>query len=74
MGTARAFTTGTQDMIESRLGELCCGVASMFGGKIDLAYQRGYPPTVNAYPEHVDAVKAAAAKIVGGDRTGAPQR
>jgi amidohydrolase len=73
LGTARSFTADTQDLIERRMREVCCGVAATFGGEIDLVYTRGYPPTVNGHPAHVDAVKTAAGAIVGG-RTGYPQR
>ena len=45
-GTCRSFNAKTQDMIEARMGELCCGVASMFGGEINLHYKRGACPSV----------------------------
>ena len=34
----------------------------------------GYPPTVNAYPECVEVVKTAAAKVVGVANAGLPQK
>ena len=74
LGTCRSFTPDTQALIERRMREVCCGVAATFGGEVALDYVRGYPPTVNAYPEHVDAVKAAGAAVVGAARTGYPQR
>lgn len=40
-GTTRSFTSGTQNMIKCRMGEICCGVAATFGGEIDLDYQYG---------------------------------
>lgn len=61
-------------MIKTRMCEVCCGVAATYGGKIDLNYQYGYPPTDNAYPECVAVVRSAAAKIVGEDRSGLPQK
>lgn len=67
-GTCRSFTPETQDLIESRMKDVCCGVAQTFGGEIDLNYKRIYPPTVNAYPEYVTTVQKAAAKIVGDER------
>jgi amidohydrolase len=32
---------------------------------LDVAPVDGYPPTINSYPEHVDIIVNAAAKIVG---------
>ena len=69
-GTCRTFTSETQDLIESRMNDVCCGIARTYGGEIDLRYNRVYPPTVNAYPEHVKVVQKSAAKIVGEDRSG----
>jgi len=68
-GTCRSFTPETQELIKNRMNDVCCGVARMFGGEIDMNYQYGYPPTVNAYPENVTIVQKAAAKVVGGERS-----
>ncbi len=73
-GTARSFTKSTQELIKCRMGEICCGVAGTFGGKIDLNYDYGYPPTVNSHPECVDVVVNAATKIVGKNRSSLPQK
>ncbi len=56
------------------MGEICCGVAGTYGGKIDLNYQYGYPPTVNSHPECVEVVINAATKIVGKNRSSLPQK
>jgi amidohydrolase len=40
----------------------------------DVAPRAGYPPTVNAYPEAVAALQAAAAKIVGTERASLPMK
>ena len=64
-GTTRSFTKDTQEMIKTRMNDICCGVAKTFGGECCLAYKYGYPPTVNAYPECVQVVKNAGSKIVG---------
>lgn len=61
-------------MIEIRMKQVCCGIAATYGGEVDCEYFYGYPPTVNAYPEKVDAVLDAASRIVGRERTGFPQR
>jgi amidohydrolase len=73
-GTARSFTKSTQELIKCRMGEICCGVACTYGGKIDLNYQYGYPPTVNSHPECVEVVINAATKIVGKNRSSLPQK
>jgi hypothetical protein len=75
-----------QDLIKSRMGDICCGVARTYGGSIDLDYEclflslallpshslspDGYPPVVNSFPECVAVVQTAAAKIVGAPRSG----
>jgi metal-dependent amidase/aminoacylase/carboxypeptidase family protein len=73
-GTCRSFTPATQELIKTRMGQVCCGVAQTFGGQIDLKYEYGYPPTVNAYPECVEIVTTAAAKIVGRAKAALPQK
>jgi len=61
-------------MIESRMHCICCGIAQTYGGAIDVDYKRGYPPTVNSYPECNKVVTTAAAKIVGEARSSLPQK
>ena len=73
-GTARSFSRETQELIKSRMGCICCGVAQTYGGEVELKYEYGYPPTVNAYPECVNIVTGAAAKIVGTDFASLPQK
>lgn len=73
-GTCRSFSPQTQELIKSRMQGICCGIAHTFGGEIDLKYYYGYPPTVNSWPECVQIVKKAAAKIVGPARSGLPQK
>ena len=73
-GTARSFSRETQELIKSRMGCICCGVAQTYGGEVELKYEYGYPPTVNAYPECVNIVTCAAAKIVGTDFASLPQK
>lgn len=73
-GTARSFTSSTRDLIKCRMGEICCGIAHTYGGKIDVDYQHGYPPTVNSHPECVQIVRKASAKIVGDVRSQMPQK
>lgn len=73
-GTTRSFTKETQAMIKDRMACICCGVAQTYGGEIDLTYEYGYPATVNFYPECVQVVTTAAAKIVGKECAALPQK
>jgi amidohydrolase len=72
-GTCRSFTTETQEMIKTRMGCICCGVAQTYGGDINLEYNYGYPATVNSYPECTQRVVDAATPIVGADRAAKKQ-
>ncbi len=47
VGTVRTFRPATQDMIEKRLNELVMSIASAFGARATLDYQRVYPATIN---------------------------
>jgi len=73
-GTCRSFTKSTQELIKTRMDHVCCGVASTFGGEIDLKYEYGYPPTINAHPACVAVVRQSAAKIVGQEKSRLPQK
>lgn len=73
VGTTRSFRKPIQQLLESRMRQVCCGVATMNGGEVDLDYQYGYPPTDNAYPECVAAVNSASAQIVGQENCGKKQ-
>lgn len=73
-GTSRSFTKDTQEMIKTRMNDICCGVAKTFGGECNLMYKYGYPPTINAYSECVQIVKSAGSKIVGESNAGIPVR
>jgi hippurate hydrolase len=59
-GTVRSFLPRTQDMIERRIGEVVRGTAAAFGGTAELAYRRGYPPTINHEDETYFAADVAA--------------
>jgi hippurate hydrolase len=59
-GTVRTFKPAVQDMIEARLGALVKSIAEAHGARAELAYTRGYPPTVNHEAETLRAQKAAA--------------
>jgi hippurate hydrolase len=46
-GTVRTLTQEVKELVEKRVREVCAGVAQITGAKIDLAYEHGYPVTVN---------------------------
>jgi amidohydrolase len=73
-GTCRSFTTETQERMKSRMHDVCCGVARMYGGEINMDYQYGYPATVNNYPECNEVVVKAAQRFVGTPRASRPQK
>ena len=41
-GTCRSFTPQVQEMIVTRMNDICCGVARMYGGEIDVDYHCAY--------------------------------
>ncbi|HZS84790.1 MAG TPA: M20 aminoacylase family protein [Stellaceae bacterium] len=63
-GTARAFRPEVRDLIEKRLAEIAQGIASTFGGSAEIAYRRGYPPTIN-HADEAEFAAAVAAEICG---------
>ena len=73
-GTCRSFTKDTQELIKTRMQDVCCGVAKTYGGEINMTYDYGYPPTINAYPDCVKVVNNASSKVVGDKRSGLVQK
>jgi hippurate hydrolase len=47
-GTVRALNERLQAALEAGLRRVCTGIEATYGVSIDLRYERGYPPTVNA--------------------------
>jgi amidohydrolase len=64
-GTVRTLTPEVRGLVEKRVREVVAGVAQMTGTKIDLAYERGYPVTVNHALQTDFATRIA--KEVAGD-------
>ncbi len=50
-GTVRSFSAAQQVMMETGMGRICDGVAATYGVAIALAFERGYPPTINSAAE-----------------------
>lgn len=62
-GTVRAFRPEVQAIVETRLRELCAGIAAAHRVKIDIEYRRGYPPTVNTADEAALCAEVACALV-----------
>ncbi len=62
-GTVRAFRPGVQATVETRLRELCAGIAAAYQLTIDVEYRRGYPPTVNTADEAAICAEVARALV-----------
>jgi amidohydrolase len=73
-GTCRSFTSEVQEKMKTRIHEVCCGIAQMYGGEINFDYHYGYPPTVNNYPECNEVVVEASKRFVGETRAQKPQK
>nr|WP_246523334.1 M20 aminoacylase family protein [Neoroseomonas eburnea] len=62
-GTVRTFRPEVQDLVEARLGAIVRSIAEAHGTHAELAYTRGYPPTINHAEQTLRAQKAAAAVL-----------
>ncbi|MCK9382746.1 MAG: M20 family metallopeptidase [Sulfuritalea sp.] len=65
-GTVRTLNAELQDALEEGLRRICSGIEATYRVSIDLRYERGYPPTVNA-PEP-SFIAREVARHVAGDR------
>ncbi len=50
-GTVRTFSAAQQAMMETGMRRICDGVAATYGVAIGLAFEHGYPPTINSAAE-----------------------
>jgi amidohydrolase len=66
-GTVRTFSLDVLDAVESRLREVCKGVAQMFDMSIHVNFQRTYPPLINRHFES-EFCRAVAEQVVGKDQ------
>jgi len=69
-GTIRTLTTDMRELGETRLNEICEGIANTFGATINVNFMSGYPPMVNHEKETQYAIDAAT--LVSGDCDEAP--
>jgi amidohydrolase len=66
-GTARALSGRVQDLVERRIEQIAQGIATAFGIRAELRYERRYPVTEN-HPAETHIAAAAAADLVGDAR------
>jgi len=66
-GTVRCFRPELQDQLEAGLQRVCTGIETTHRVRIELRYERGYPPTINASaPSSI--CRAVARQVVGAER------
>ncbi|MBP1859331.1 M20 aminoacylase family protein [Rhizobium herbae] len=58
-GTARAYSPGVRDQLETEIGRLAQGTAAMYGISVDYGFERRIPPVVNDADATARALKAA---------------
>jgi len=58
-GTARAYSPGVRDQLETEIGRLAHGTAAMYGIAADYGFERRIPPVVNDPDTTARALKAA---------------
>jgi hippurate hydrolase len=63
-GTVRTLNGEVRKLVERRVREVVAGVAQITGARIDLAYDHGYPVTVNHAPQ-TDVATRVAREISG---------
>ena len=66
-GTIRSLTDKVRDLLETRVKEICDGVAKLHGATARVSYHRGYPVTVNHAAQTAFAAEVAS-EITGRDR------
>ena len=62
-GTVRTLNGELQDALEEGLRRICSGIEATYRVSIDLHYERGYPPTINA-PEPSFIAREVARAVV----------
>ena len=63
-GTVRTLNGELQDSLEAGLRRICSGIEATYRVSIDLRYERGYPPTINA-PEPSFIAREVARHVAG---------
>ncbi len=66
-GTVRSFDPNVQDMVETRLTQICTHLGQSYGVEAKLTYTRFYPATVN-HVDETELAAEAARDVVGADK------
>ena len=66
-GTTRSFDPKVRDELEPAIRRVAEGVCAALGARVEMRYERRYPPTVNSTAEAELAAETAAA-LVGADK------
>ncbi|QEW21371.1 putative hydrolase YxeP [Marinibacterium anthonyi] len=69
-GTVRTMSPGMRDLAQTRITEICNGIAATFGGTVQIDYSRNYPVMVNSEVQTDFAADVATA--ISGDCEDAP--
>jgi len=64
-GTVRTLSPETRDLAETRVNEICNGIAATFGGAVTVDYKRNYPVMVN-HDTQTEFSSEIAAHVSGG--------
>ncbi len=64
MGTVRTLDEGVQDLVETRMAQLCDSLPAGFGATARLEYERNYPVMVN-HDEQTDFAAQVARSVTG---------
>lgn len=62
-GTTRSFNPTVRDQIEPAIRRIADGACNACGARMELRYERRYPPTINSSSETELAVRAAASLV-----------
>jgi hippurate hydrolase len=65
-GTVRAFKPEVQDATEARMSKICRSIAEAFDARVDVRYDRRYPPLIND-AEHIEKCAEIARELIGAD-------
>jgi len=63
-GDTRTFEQSVSTLIETRMREICAGIASSYGASVEVEYTHEFQPTIN-HPEATKHALKAAIEVVG---------
>jgi len=65
-GTVRSFNPAVRQQLATRIQELIRGIASAMRADVEIAYNFGYPPTVN-HPEMTEFARGVLGEVIGAE-------